>query len=485
MAARDELAGEGIAARVVSMPCWELFDRQPPGVPRRGAAALGQGAGGDRAGVDPRLGPLRRGRRRGDRDAHLRRLGAAEATARASSASPPTGSPSSPRARRGCRRVVAASARGPRPDRNTAGKEKMKATETLHERGQSLWLDNITRSMLDNGTIQRYIDDVLGDRADVEPLDLRQGDRLGRLRRRHPPEGRARACRARSCSSSWPSRTCAVRPTCSCPIHERTDGVDGWVSLGGLPAAGLRHGTDRRGRQGPARAGGAAQPVHQDPRDPRGPARHHGGDRRRHPGERHLAVLAPTTTGPRPRRICQGVERRIADGLDPAVGSVASVFMSRWDVAVAKEVPGDLADKLGLAVGLDVYRAYRATHAIRALPAAGERRGPDAAAVVGQHEDQGPRCVRHALCPRSGRTLHGQHHARRDPRGLLRPRRGGRSAPRDGGDADALLARFTKAGVDIAALAAKLQSDGAKSFVRRVERADGAGATPRRRPSSG
>ena len=55
----------------------------------------------------------------------------------------------------------------------------------------------------------------------------------------------------------------------------------------------------------------------------------------------------------------KGVERRIADGLDPAVGSVASVFMSRWDVAVAKEVPPDLRDKLALAVGLDVYRAYR------------------------------------------------------------------------------------------------------------------------------
>jgi len=56
----------------------------------------------------------------------------------------------------------------------------------------------------------------------------------------------------------------------------------------------------------------------------------------------------------------QGVERRIAEGLDPAVGSVASVFMSRWDTAVAKQVPADLADKLSLAVGLDIYRAYRA-----------------------------------------------------------------------------------------------------------------------------
>ncbi len=69
----------------------------------------------------------------------------------------------------------------------------MKATETLHDQGQSLWLDNITRSMLDNGAVQRYIDRYSVTGPHLEPVDLRQGDLIGRLRRRDPREGQGRA----------------------------------------------------------------------------------------------------------------------------------------------------------------------------------------------------------------------------------------------------------------------------------------------------
>ena len=96
VAAHEELSGEGIASRVVSLPCWELFDREDDGLPRRGAAAVGDRPRLGRGGLDPGLGPLRRARRQEDRHAHLRQLGAARRTSRASSASPQTRSPRRP-----------------------------------------------------------------------------------------------------------------------------------------------------------------------------------------------------------------------------------------------------------------------------------------------------------------------------------------------------------------------------------------------------
>ena len=91
--AHEELSAEGVRSRVVSLPCWELFDRQDAGLPRRGAAAGGDRAGLGRGGLDAGLGSLRRHRRREDRHAHLRQLGAVEGRRRPSSASPRIGSP--------------------------------------------------------------------------------------------------------------------------------------------------------------------------------------------------------------------------------------------------------------------------------------------------------------------------------------------------------------------------------------------------------
>jgi transaldolase len=161
----------------------------------------------------------------------------------------------------------------------------------------------------------------------------------------------------------------------------------------------------------------------------------------------------------------KGVERRMADGLDPAVGSVASVFMSRWDTAVAKQVPPDLVDKLGLAVGLDVYRAYRqlmSSDRFQRLENAGARmqrllwastktKDPAASDTLYVHGLAAPFTVN--TMPDVTLEAFFEHGDVGDP------------LPADGGDADVMLGRFAAAGVDTSEIAARLQSNGATSFV--------------------
>ena len=161
----------------------------------------------------------------------------------------------------------------------------------------------------------------------------------------------------------------------------------------------------------------------------------------------------------------KGVERRVADGLDPAVGSVASVFMSRWDTAVAKQVPAELQGKLALAVGLDVYRAYRqlmdsdrfqrlenvGARMQRLLWASTSTKDPAAPDTLYVHGLAAPFTIN--TMPEATLKAFFDHGEVGEP------------LPADGGDADVLLARFTEAGVDLGELAAQLQRDGAKSFV--------------------
>ena len=112
----------------------------------------------------------------------------------------------------------------------------------------------------------------------------------------------------------------------------------------------------------------------------------------------------------------KGIERRIEAGLNPDVASVASIFMSRWDVAVADEVPDELQNRLGLAIGCQAYRAYRELlDSDRWMQRLAERGRPPAAPALGQHRDQGPRRLRHPLHRGLRLALHGQHDARARP----------------------------------------------------------------------
>jgi transaldolase len=156
-----------------------------------------------------------------------------------------------------------------------------------------------------------------------------------------------------------------------------------------------------------------------------------------------------------------GVERRLERQLDPAIGSVASVFMSRWDVAVATRVPEELKNQLGLAVGLDTYRAYRqlmGSDRVQRLENSGGRvqrllwaststKDPAASDTLYVHGLAAPFTVN--TMPDETLQAFSDHGEVGDP------------MPADGGDAD----RFRRAGVDLTELAAKLQADGAEQFV--------------------
>ncbi len=339
----------------------------------------------------------------------------------------------------------------------------MKATEVLHQRGQSLWLDNITRSLLDDGTIQKYIDSysVTGLTSNPSIFDKAIGS-----------GGYDDAIRTEAAKGLSGEKLFFELATGDLqraadlfrPIHDGTDGVDGWVSLEVSPL--LAYDT--------AQTVAAAKSLH------------HSADRP------NLFIKIPGTTEGLPAiteaiaagvpvnitllfsaeqyraaadAYLRGVERRIDRGLDPAVGSVASVFVSRWDVAVAKEVPADLVDQLGLTIGLDVYRAYRqlvnsdrfqrvenqGARTQRLLWASTKTKDPKASDTLYVHGLAAPFTIN--TMPDD--TLeafydHGQV---------------GEPLPEDGGDVDARLARFTQAGVDLDALAARLQRDGAASFV--------------------
>jgi transaldolase len=339
----------------------------------------------------------------------------------------------------------------------------MKATEMLNEHGQSLWLDNITRKMLDDGTIQHFIDDYSVTGLTSNPSIFDKAIESGVY---------DNAIRAKSSSSASDEALffeLAIEDLRRAAdlfldVHERTDGVDGWVSLEVSPELAYdTKATIEAARDLHARAGRKNLFI-------------------KIPGTKEglpaitasIAAGIPVNVtllfsaehyGAAADAYLKGIEQRVDEGRDPDVGSVASVFMSRWDVAVADKVPPELKDRLGLAVGLDIYRAYRdlmdsdrvlrlqntGMRMQRLLWASTKTKDPSASDTLYVHGLAAPFTVN--TMPDD--TLenfydHGEV---------------GELLPRDGGDADALLAQFADAGVDTAALATQLQTDGASSFV--------------------
>jgi transaldolase len=339
----------------------------------------------------------------------------------------------------------------------------MNPTRTLHDLGQSLWLDNITRDLLNSGTLQRYMDElsVTGLTSNPTIFDhaiKNSGDYdsdIARLASRAKP---AEDLFFELALADLTRAADLLRP-----VFTRTDGVDGWVSLEVSPL--LAHDTQR--------TIAAAR------------------DLSRRSGKSNLFIKIPGTKEGLPaieaaifagipvnvtllfsreqyvaaaQAYLRGVERRIEAGLNPAVGSVASLFISRWDVAVAGKVPAELANRLGIAVAQRAYRAYlelltssrfqRAANAgaraQRLLWASTGTKDPKASDILYVKALAAPFTVN--TMPEGTLKAFGQH-------GEV----GAALAP-DGGDCEQVLADFAKAGVDVDALAESLQDEGAASF---------------------
>jgi transaldolase len=341
----------------------------------------------------------------------------------------------------------------------------MKATQQLHELGQSLWLDNITRTMLDDGTLARYIADFsvtgLTSNPSIFEAAMAEGDAYDDGIKAKSQAGLSGEALFTELALEDLRRAAKLFK----PVFDATKQVDGWVSMevspllaadtaGSLEAARLIH--DQ---------GNCPNLFVKIPGTPEGvPAIEE-------------AIFAGIPINVTLLFSCQqylavaeaymrGIERRIAAGLDPKVGSVASVFVSRWDVASNKQLPPELHNKLGIAVCQQTYRAYRellASPRWQKLAAAGAQPQRLLLASTGTKDPAASDTlyISALAAPDTIDTMpektllaladHGQLH------GVM---------PTDGGDADATLAQITKAGVDIEALALKLQQDGAQAFVK-------------------
>jgi transaldolase len=338
----------------------------------------------------------------------------------------------------------------------------MTATESLHERGQSIWLDNITRQMLDSGQLQAYIDEysVTGLTSNPSIFDkaIAAGGYDDAIR-----EKGARGTRPEALFFELAIEDLRRAADAFLPIHERTAGLDGWVSLEVSPL--LAHDPDTTVE--------VAKELHSQAARPNLLIKIPGTNEGLLAIDEAIAAGIPVNVtllfsadqyAAAADAYMRGIERRIEAQQDPVVGSVASVFMSRWDVAVQDQVPPQLRDRLAVAIGLQVYRAYRElmdSDRWQRLQNAGARMQRLLWASTSTKDPKAPDDVYlHCLgAPFTVTTV---------PEATLRAfydhGHVGTPMPADGGDAEATLADFTEAGVDPDALAAKLQSDGAKSF---------------------
>lgn len=339
----------------------------------------------------------------------------------------------------------------------------MNATQKLHELGQSLWLDNITREMLDNGTLKRYIEQYSVTGLTSNPTIFNEAIGGGA----YDAAIREKAAVGKSGEALFIELALEdLRRAADlfAPIHDRTHGVDGWVSMEVSPLLAA----DTDGTIAAAKAifrdAQRANLFVKIPGTPEGiPAI-----------EEAIFAGVPinvTLLFSREQYIAaaeaylRGIERRLAAGLDPRVESVASLFISRWDRALGADVPAQLHNRLGIAIGERTYRAY--------LDLLASKRWRDLAAK-GAHAQRLLWASTGTKDPKLSPTLYIEAFAAPDtvdtiPEKTLLAFAEHKSTPaamnQDAASAEKLLAEFAQAGVDVMALARKLQEDGAKAFV--------------------
>ena len=340
----------------------------------------------------------------------------------------------------------------------------MKATTSLHDLGQSLWLDNITRELLQSGTLKRYIDEfsVTGLTSNPTIFDnaIKSSSSYDADIATKVKEGKAgEELFFELALADLTAAADLFRPT-----WDRTSGVDGWVSLEVSPL--LAYDT--------ASTIAAAKMLHARAARPNLFIKIPGTKEGLPAIEESIFAGIPinvtllfshTQYLAAAEAFLRGIERRIAAGLKPEVASVASVFISRWDVSVAKQLGDKLRNQLGIAVAMQTYKAYRelldsprwqrivnfGARPQRLLWASTGTKDPSASPTLYVDALAAPFTV-NTIPEGTLKALAALDDTRQNMRA-------------DGGDSAEALKRFAEAGVDVAALATQLQEEGAKSFV--------------------
>lgn len=339
------------------------------------------------------------------------------------------------------------------------------STATLHDLGQSLWLDNVSRELVNGGTLNRYIHELSVTGLTSNPTIF---DHAIKNSTTYDEDISRWALASKSAEELYFELVLADLTRAAeyfRPVFDRTDGVDGWVSLEVSPL--LTHHT----RNTLTAACSLSQQA----------------------GKRNLFIKIPGNAEGLPAieeaifagipvnitllfsreqyvaaadAYLRGVERRIAAGLNPSVASVASIFVSGWDVAVRGKVPSELSNLLGTAVAQRIYKAYvevLASPRFQRAANAGARAQRLLWASTGTKDPKASDTlyVEALVAPLTINTMPDDtllafaHHG--EPISRLRA---------DGGDCEIVLANFAKAGIDVDALPARLQDEGAAGFVK-------------------
>jgi transaldolase len=340
----------------------------------------------------------------------------------------------------------------------------MKPTQQLRNLGQSLWLDNITRQILDNGTLKRYVDElsVTGLTSNPTIFDhaMRKGDAYDDDMARLMSSGMTTEDAFFEMAIDDLRRAADL----FAPVHQQTATVDGWVSLEVSPL--LAYDAKTTVEVAKKLYKQAARPnfLIKIPGTPEG---------RFAIEEAIFAGVSVNVTLLFDRNhyigaadaYMRGLERRVEAGLSPDVRSVASLFISRWDKSTMDKVPSELRNKLGPAIGWQAYKAYRdvleserwqrlegwGARPQRLLFASTGTKDPKASDVLYISQFAAPNTI--DTMPEETLLAFADH-------GQLE-----KAVPRNGGDCEQTLMAITRAGIDITKLAADLQSEGAKAFV--------------------
>ncbi|HET6998087.1 MAG TPA: transaldolase [Solirubrobacterales bacterium] len=347
----------------------------------------------------------------------------------------------------------------------------MKPTARLHELGQSLWLDNITRTILGDGTLKSYIDELSVTGLTSNPTIFDKAISSGDAYDQQVAEVSDAAEAGEGVGANSDERVffelalADLRDACDlfAGVHERTDGVDGFCSLEVSPLLA------DNGGETTAQAAALHARAERDNlfiKIPGTPAGVKAIEESIYAGIPinvtllfdHKQYLASAEA------YMRGIERRIEDGLNPDVASVASVFISRWDVAVADKVHKDLKNNLGISVAGLIYNVYRelldsprmqrlmneGARPQRLLWASTGTKDPNASDTLYIKALASPFTVNTMPEP----TLH----AFADHGEI------GDLMPADGGHSKGKLAIYYGNGIDVDALAIQLQEEGKQSF---------------------